>query len=153
MSFSHGLDTSVQSYSRKCYEWFNAVASIPIAGYHQHEEETGKGEVRVGRNPTALRFSRAMQLPLLVPPGASQLAALETKGVVYTKRWVVELLLDLAGYRSEANLVDAIAVEPAAGNGAFLGPMIERLTRDRDAEPDHVGKVRQAHPSRRVFLA
>jgi len=81
----------------------------------------------VGQNPTALRPSRAMQLPLLVPPRASRLAAPETKGVVYTKRWVVELLLDLAGYRSEANLVDAVAVEPAAGDGAFLGPMIERL--------------------------
>jgi hypothetical protein len=51
----------------------------------------------------------------------------EQKGVVYTKRWVVELLLDLAGYRAEANLVNAVAVEPAAGEGAFLGPMIERL--------------------------
>jgi adenine-specific DNA-methyltransferase len=81
----------------------------------------------MGQNPTALRSSRAMQLPLLVPPRASQLAALETKGVVYTKRWVVELLLDLAGYRSDTNLVDAVAVEPAAGDGAFLGPMIERL--------------------------
>jgi len=68
-----------------------------------------------------------MQLPLMVPSRTSQLAALETKGVVYTKRWVVELLLDLAGYRSEANLVDTVAVEPAAGDGAFLGPMIERL--------------------------
>lgn len=81
----------------------------------------------MGQNPTALRSSRAMQLPLLVPPRASQLATLDSKGVVYTKRWVVELLLDLAGYRSEANLVDAVAVEPAAGDGAFLGPMIERL--------------------------
>jgi len=53
----------------------------------------------------------------------------EVKGVVYTKRWVVDLLLDLSGYRDEANLVDAVAVEPAAGEGAFLGPMIERLVR------------------------
>ncbi len=51
----------------------------------------------------------------------------EAKGVVYTKSWVVELLLDLAGYRVEANLVDSVAVEPSAGIGAFLGPMIERL--------------------------
>jgi hypothetical protein len=51
----------------------------------------------------------------------------EAKGVVYTKRWVIELLLDLAGYRPEDNLVDTVAVEPAAGVGAFLGPMIERL--------------------------
>jgi hypothetical protein len=51
----------------------------------------------------------------------------ETKGVVYTKPWVVELLLDLAGYSFEMNLVDALAVEPAAGEGAFLVPMAERL--------------------------
>lgn len=81
----------------------------------------------MGQNPTTLRSLRAIQLPLLAPLRTSQLAAIETKGVVYTKRWVVELLLDLAGYRSEANLVDAVAVEPAAGDGAFLGPMIERL--------------------------
>jgi hypothetical protein len=36
-------------------------------------------------------------------------------------------MLDLAGYRSEYNLVDTLAIEPAAGDGAFLGPMIERL--------------------------
>ena len=58
--------------------------------------------------------------PAMVPP-------IEPKGVVYTKRWVVDLLLDLAGYTSDKNLVDAVAIEPAAGDGAFLGPMIERL--------------------------
>ncbi|MGE5321631.1 MAG: Eco57I restriction-modification methylase domain-containing protein, partial [Actinomycetota bacterium] len=51
----------------------------------------------------------------------------EPKGVVYTREWVVNLLLDLAGYVPTANLVDAIAVEPSAGEGAFLGPMIGRL--------------------------
>ncbi len=72
--------------------------------------------------------TRGIQQPLLFPATAPVPAVpLETKGVVYTKRWVVELLLDLAGYRPENNLVDATAVEPAAGEGAFLGPMIERL--------------------------
>jgi adenine-specific DNA-methyltransferase len=63
----------------------------------------------------------------LIDIRSAPITAVEAKGVVYTKRWVVELLLDLAGYRSENNLVDAVAVEPAAGEGAFLGPMIERL--------------------------
>ena len=81
----------------------------------------------MGQHPATLRSSRAIQFPLLVPPRAGQLAALESKGVNYAKRWVVELLLDLAGYRAEANLVDSVAVEPAAGDGAFLGPMIERM--------------------------
>lgn len=73
---------------------------------------------------------RGIQQPLIVPPRPSRPSIpLEVKGVVYTKRWVVDLLLDLSGYRAVANLVDAVAVEPAAGEGAFLGPMIERLIR------------------------
>ncbi len=51
----------------------------------------------------------------------------ESKGVVYTKSWVVDLLLDLAGYGDRMNLVDALAVEPAAGEGAFLVAMARRL--------------------------
>lgn len=63
-------------------------------------------------------------LPLSYPRSA---IPRETKGVVYTKPWVVELLLDLAGYLPEKNLVDALAIEPAAGEGAFLVQMVERL--------------------------
>jgi hypothetical protein len=54
-------------------------------------------------------------------------AATETKGVVYTKPWVVDLILDLVGYRSTADLASMVAVEPAAGEGAFLVPMVRRL--------------------------
>jgi adenine-specific DNA-methyltransferase len=71
--------------------------------------------------------TRGVQLALIAPTRPSGPAAVEPKGVVYTKKWVVELLLDLAGYTPDRNLVDAVAVEPAAGAGAFLGPMIERL--------------------------
>ncbi|HYH66119.1 MAG TPA: hypothetical protein VD866_15600, partial [Urbifossiella sp.] len=39
----------------------------------------------------------------------------------------MNLLLDLAGYTSESNLVDSLAVEPAAGEGAFLSNMASRL--------------------------
>jgi hypothetical protein len=78
---------------------------------------------------TIARTPRFIQQPLFAPRDPTHpVIPVETKGVVYTKRWVVELLLDLAGYRAEANLVDAVAVEPSAGAGAFLGPMIERLT-------------------------
>ncbi len=63
----------------------------------------------------------------MIPPRVASIGVAEPKGVVYTKRWVVELLLDLAGYTVGANLVDAVAVEPSAGQGAFLSSMIERL--------------------------
>jgi adenine-specific DNA-methyltransferase len=49
-------------------------------------------------------------------------------GVVYTRPWVADLVLDLAGYAPEENLVDAIAVEPSCGSGEFLEPMIRRLS-------------------------
>ncbi len=51
----------------------------------------------------------------------------KSRGVVYTKSWVVDLILDLAGYRPTADLAALYAVEPAAGEGAFLVPMIRRL--------------------------
>jgi hypothetical protein len=80
------------------------------------------------QSETIARTTRGIQQTLFAPQATIRPAfPVETKGVVYTKRWVVELLLDLAGYRSEANLVDSVAVEPAAGDGAFLGPIIERL--------------------------
>jgi adenine-specific DNA-methyltransferase len=51
----------------------------------------------------------------------------EPKGVVYTKPWVVDLILDLAGYRAEQDLAARYVVEPSAGEGAFFGPIVRRL--------------------------
>src|SRR5262245_28762452 len=34
-----------------------------------------------------------------------------------------------------------------------IEPVVERFARNRDAEPAHVGEVRQAHPARRVLLS
>jgi len=51
----------------------------------------------------------------------------ERAGVVYTKPWIVELILDLAGYHADSDLVSSLAIEPAAGEGAFLVPMALRL--------------------------
>lgn len=71
---------------------------------------------------------QGIQLPLLtLPQGPITITRGEPKGVVYTKRWVVELILDLSSYCPGQDLAAALAIEPAAGNGAFLGPMIERL--------------------------
>jgi hypothetical protein len=72
-----------------------------------------------------------IQLPLLTPShrfnGLGK--SMEPKGVVYTKRWVVDLLLDLVDYCPEKDLGAALAIEPAAGDGAFIGPMVERLVK------------------------
>ncbi len=75
-------------------------------------------------------MSRASQLTLIdvvaerpnrVPgPGVEH-------GEVFTRRWVVELILDLVGYRAEQDLGGSVIVEPACGCGAFMVPIVERL--------------------------
>lgn len=49
-------------------------------------------------------------------------------GVVYTRPWVVDLVLDLADYDPSGNLVDSVAVEPSCGDGAFLTRMVRRVS-------------------------
>lgn len=48
-------------------------------------------------------------------------------GVVYTRRWVVDLVLDDAGYRAGEDIIDKVVVEPSCGDGAFLEAIAERL--------------------------
>ena len=68
-----------------------------------------------------------MQQSLLFPGEASSYLTSERKGAVYTKPQVVDLLLDLSAYFSCRNLVDSVALEPAAGEGAFLVEMVRRV--------------------------
>lgn len=53
-------------------------------------------------------------------------------GEVFTKRWVVESILDLAGYTTERDLSAVRLVEPSVGGGAFLVPVVERLLDSAD---------------------
>lgn len=48
-------------------------------------------------------------------------------GEVFTRRWVVDLILDLVDYTPDRDLASIVALEPACGSGAFLVPMVERL--------------------------
>lgn len=48
-------------------------------------------------------------------------------GEVFTRRWVVETILDLAGWTADRDLAKLVLVEPSVGSGAFLGPAAERL--------------------------
>lgn len=48
-------------------------------------------------------------------------------GEVFTRRWVVDLILDLVGYTPDKDLATQTIVEPSCGTGAFLVPVFERL--------------------------
>ena len=67
-------------------------------------------------------------------------------GAVFTRRWVVELILDLAGYTSERDLAAHRAIEPACGSGAFLGPMVERLAHSCRLHGRQITEAGDCHP-------
>ena len=74
--------------------------------------------------------------PSLIPDSWKELVTVEvdepdpivSHGEVFTRPWVVGLILDLAGYVAEADLAGMRAIEPACGSGAFLIPMAQRLS-------------------------
>ncbi|RTL67437.1 MAG: SAM-dependent methyltransferase [Pseudonocardiaceae bacterium] len=83
-----------------------------------------------------------------------------TYGEVFTRRWVVDVLLDLTGYAVGRDLGALHLLEPSCGTGAFLGPAVTRLIKSaqqhgRDFEslsdsvraydllPEHVAVARE----------
>jgi hypothetical protein len=87
---------------------------------------------------------------LMLDMGMAQLTALSAEvietGEVFTRAWIVDLILDLAGYDADRDLAAVVAVEPACGGGAFLGRMVDRLSvscrRFGRSLTDAVGAVR-----------
>jgi hypothetical protein len=62
-----------------------------------------------------------------VDPHVFQIDETGEHGEVFTRRWIVELILDLSGFTADRDLGALVAVEPSCGSGAFLAPMTERL--------------------------
>ncbi|GKS98830.1 Eco57I restriction-modification methylase domain-containing protein [Acidovorax sp. SUPP3434] len=51
----------------------------------------------------------------------------DERGAIYTRREVVDFILDLSGYRSDQPLHEQRLLEPSFGGGDFLLPAIDRL--------------------------
>ena len=70
-------------------------------------------------------------LPSLCPVEAAvalmAAAGVEERGAVFTRREVVDFILDLVGYTADKPLHRARILEPAVGRGDFLLPTIDRL--------------------------
>src|SRR5690606_25334607 len=83
-----------------------------------------------------------MALAELAPdPGADY-------GEVFTRRWAVELILDLVGYTANRDLARQVLVEPSCGTGAFLVPVAERLI---ESATTHGHELRSLGPAIRAF--
>ena len=75
-------------------------------------------------------MSRASQLTLMDIAAEKPSWALDPRGEhgeVFTRRWVVEFILDIVGYRADEDLGASVIVEPSCGHGAFMVPIVERL--------------------------
>lgn len=74
--------------------------------------------------------------PQLALPGLSNLddvlgdlaqAGIEERGAIYTRREVVDFILDLVGYTADQPLHEHRILEPSFGGGDFLFPILDRL--------------------------
>lgn len=68
----------------------------------------------------------------------------ETHGVVLTKPHIVELILDLAGYKVDKTLISKRLLEPSCGQGAFLVPAVHRLMRSLTLANGSLSDVKDA---------
>lgn len=57
----------------------------------------------------------------------SNAGGIEERGAIFTRREVVDFILDLIGYRTDLPLYKLRLLEPSFGNGDFLLPAIDRL--------------------------
>lgn len=79
-----------------------------------------------------------MALAELAPdPGANY-------GEVFTRRWVVDLILDLIGYTTEKDLGAETLLEPSCGTGAFLVPVVQRLIESSKLHNRDLGSLSSA---------
>lgn len=79
-----------------------------------------------------------------LPKVTTSLESAESRGVIYTKPWVVDLILDLVNYRPEYDLASRYVVEPSAGEGAFLVPIVRRLLESIELHGRTLSDIRSA---------
>lgn len=79
-------------------------------------------------------------------------SGIEERGAIYTKREVVEFILDLVGYTENQPLADFRLLEPSFGDGDFILPIVERLLASTQREPGGLTYDRLAPAIRGVEL-
>jgi methylase of polypeptide subunit release factors len=72
----------------------------------------------------------------------------DNHGAVFTKEWVVDLMLDLSDYREHHDLSMLRLLEPSCGDGAFLMRIVQRLSNSLHA---HGRKLTDARDAIRAY--
>lgn len=85
-----------------------------------------------GAQPPALSHGTRLTLVPHLVPSNSAVAPISQEAVengeVYTRRWVVDMILDLVEYTADRDLAQMTITDPACGTGAFLLGIVERLS-------------------------
>lgn len=79
-------------------------------------------------------------------------SGIEQRGAIYTKREVVDFILDLVGYTIDQPLTSFRLLEPSFGNGDFMLPTVERLLTAAQREPNGLGFEQLAPAIRGIEL-
>ncbi|MBK8949562.1 MAG: Eco57I restriction-modification methylase domain-containing protein [Flavobacteriales bacterium] len=77
-------------------------------------------------------------------PAHPPIAEGDNHGAVFTKAWVVDLMLDLSDYRAECDLSKLRLLEPSCGDGAFLQRIVKRLSDSLRAHGHAIHDARNA---------
>jgi len=135
-----GFDTSIPAASVR-----GPLSRLPeyvrVSQYDEH------GRSQRCNLRSEIEMSRSSQLSLL-PPEDEPRADQSNHGEVFTRRWVVDFILDLVGYRPADDLASRTIVEPACGTGAFLIPIVDRLV---DSSRRHSNDLAVADTAIRAF--
>jgi hypothetical protein len=77
--------------------------------------------------PTLFKATEIAFCPIQAAIDVMAAAGTESRGAVFTRREVVEFILDLTGYTVDKPLHELRLLEPSMGQGDFLTPVIDRL--------------------------
>lgn len=87
----------------------------------QHRRLSGYHDYRLAVLTRPLFGLDSLQLP-------ESLQEAIRHGEVFTRRWVVDTILDMVGYTAERDLAETVLIDPACGSGAFLRSIAERVS-------------------------
>lgn len=79
-------------------------------------------------------------------------SGIEERGAIYTKREVVDFILDLVGYTTDKPLANYRLLEPSFGDGDFIIPTLERLLASASKEKNGLSFERLENAIRGVEL-
>jgi hypothetical protein len=82
--------------------------------------------------------------PVTAAVHALSTARAEERGAIFTRREVVEFMLDVIGYVPSEPLHQRRALEPSFGGGDFLIPMVERLAQAWHAHKGSIAELANA---------